>query len=370
MKDANPLVLFHPHVPAMASKRLLETLQTRWIGQGPCVDEFERRFAERFAPGRGAVAVSSGTSGLHLAYVLAGIGEGDEVVTPVFTCIATNIPLLYQRAKVVFADVQRDTLNVDPAHVRRLVTERTRAIVCVHYGGLPCDMDEIHTIGREWGIPVIADAAHALGATYRGKRIGALSEFTVFSFQAIKHITTGDGGMLVLSNPALRPKAARLRWFGIDREGKQAGIWENDIREIGYKYQMTDVAASLGLAGLEEFDATLRYRQRLFAAYWDALQGLAGLEFVGGRCTDREHAAWTCTVLVERRSDLQRKLREAGIESDPVHYRNDRYSVFRGTRGSFPNMDAIEEKYLVLPLHTKMSVEDVGRVCAAIREGW
>ena len=325
MKGANPIVLFHPHVPATATKRLLETLQTRWIGQGPRVDEFERRFTERFAPGKGAVAVSSGTSGLHLAYVLAGIGEGDEVVTPVFTCAATNVPLLYQRAKVVFADVQRDTLNVDPSHVRRLVTERTRAIVCVHYGGLPCDMDEIHAIGRERGIPVIEDATHALGATYRGRRIGGLSEFTVFSFQAIKHITTGDGGMLVLSDSALRPKAVRLRWFGIDREAKHAGIWENDIREIGYKYQMTDVAASLGLAGLEEFDDTLRYRQRLFTAYRDALQGVAGLEFVGGRGTDREHAAWTCTVLVERRSDLQRKLRESGIESDPVHYRNDHY---------------------------------------------
>jgi dTDP-4-amino-4,6-dideoxygalactose transaminase len=370
LSATEPITLFHPHVPAAAATRVLATLQTRWIGQGPCVDEFERRFAERFAPGRGAVAVSSGTSALHLAYVLAGVKEGDEVVTPVLTCMATNIPLLYQRAKPVFADVQRESLNIDPSHVRRLVTKRTRAIVCMHYGGLPCDMDELNSIGREWGIPVIEDAAQSLGATYRGRTVGAMSKFTAFSFQAIKHLTTGDGGMLILADPALHANAKRLRWFGIDREARQAGVWDNDIREIGYKYQMTDIAAALGLGAIEEFDHTLRRRQALFAAYRAALQGIAGLEFVGGNYLDREHAAWMCTVLVDRRRDLQRKLSEAGIESDPVHYRNDRYSVFSCTREPRPNMDAIEENYLVLPLHLKMSIDDVGRVCATIRKGW
>jgi perosamine synthetase len=370
MNTLPPIVLFHPHIPKAAANLVLHTLQTRWIGQGPRVDEFEHRFAERFAPRRSAVAVSSGTSALHLAYLLAGVKEGDEVITPVFTCTATNIPLLYQRAKPVFADVQRDTLNIDPAHVRQLVTERTRAIVCVHYGGLPCDMDEIQAIGREWNIPVIEDAAHALGAKYRGRCIGELSEFTAFSFQAIKHLTTGDGGMLLLSDPGRRPKAARLRWFGIDREAKHAGTWENDIREIGYKYQMTDIAASLGIAALEEFDDTLRYRQGLLAAYREGLSGVAGLEFVGAHYTNREHAAWVCTVLIDRRDDLKRKLQEAGIESDPVHYRNDRYSVFQYARKTLPNMDAIDDKYLVLPLHTKMNIDDVRRVCAVIRQGW
>jgi dTDP-4-amino-4,6-dideoxygalactose transaminase len=286
------------------------------------------------------------------------------------TCAATNIPLLHQKAKIVFADIQPATLNLAPDHLKTLVTARTKAIVCVHYGGLPCDMEEIHAIARPLGIPVIEDAAHALGATYQGKRIGQISDFTCFSFQAIKHLTTGDGGMLVLSEPSLRGKAARLRWFGIDREAKIAGRWDNNISEVGYKYQMTDIAASMGLAGLEEFDATLAHRQALLSSYRRGLRNIAGLTTVGMDMNDREHAAWICTVLVERRQDLQRKLQEAGIESDPVHYRNDRYDIFGGRRTGLDAMDAVEQRYLVLPLHTKVDRADVERICGIIRSGW
>jgi dTDP-4-amino-4,6-dideoxygalactose transaminase len=364
------IVLFHPHVPSSATQRVAATLDTRWIGQGPQVGVFEKGFSARFAGGRPCVAVGSGTDALHLAYVLANIGEGDEVITPVFTCTATNIPLLYQRAVPKFADIQPDTLNLDPQHVRSLLSERTKAIVCVHYGGLPCDMRELKELASSAGVPVIEDAAHAVGASYQGKLVGQLSEFTVFSFQAIKHITTGDGGMLVLDDDGLRSKADRIRWFGIDRVAKQKGIWENDIREIGYKYQMTDISATLGLAALEEYDATFAFRRRLFERYEKGLSEITGLRFIGGGYTDRMHAAWMCTVAVERRVDLQRKLDQYGIESDQVHYRNDRYSIFGHRRANLPNMDAIEDKYLVLPLHTKMCPDDVDRICYVVRSGW
>lgn len=370
MKKDSTIVLFHPHIPTNSADRMGETLKTRWIGQGPQVAQFESRFSERFGGGRPAVAVGSGTDALHLAYILAGVGEGDEVITPVFTCTATNIPLLYERAIPVFADVQRHTLNLDPAHVKRLISDRTKAIVCVHYGGLPCDMRELREVARERQIPIIEDAAHAVGATYQGESIGKLSEFTMFSFQAIKHITTGDGGMLVLSDPGLRAKADRVRWFGIDRAAKLQGIWENDIREVGYKYQMTDIAATLGLAALDEYDTTFALRRRLFELYEAGLREIPGLRFIGGGYTDRLHAAWMCTVEVERRRDLQSKLRDYQIESDQVHYRNDRYSIFGSRRDNLPNMDAIEDKYLVLPLHTKMTEVDVQRVCDVIRRGW
>src|SRR5438477_3755675 len=142
------IVLFHPHLARSAPERVAAKLRTRWLGQGPAVDEFETRFSAQFGKGFPSVAVGSGTDALHLAYILAGIGDGDEVITPVFTCTATNIPLLYQRAKVVFADVQPNPPNVDPKHVATLVTENTRAIVCVHYGALPCEMDALHAIAR------------------------------------------------------------------------------------------------------------------------------------------------------------------------------------------------------------------------------
>jgi dTDP-4-amino-4,6-dideoxygalactose transaminase len=271
---------------------------------------------------------------------------------------------------VKFADVQPGTLNMDPEHVKQLVNERTKAIVCVHYGGLPCDMKELAEIAAEWEIPIIEDAAHALGATYHGKPIGAISEFTMFSFQAIKHITTGDGGMLILKDAILKEKAQRIRWFGIDRTAKQMGHWENDIREVGYKYQMNDIAAAMGLAAMDEFDYTSALRKDLFQTYAESLKGVPGLQFVGGGYTDRVHAAWLCTVIVDNRFDLQKKLRENHIESNQVHYRNDRYTIFGGRRDDLPNMDAVEDNYLVLPLHTKLSREHVERVCSVIRSGW
>src|SRR5262249_36914303 len=162
-----------------------------------------------------------------LAYILADLKSEDEVIVPIFTCTATNIPLLYLGAKVVFADVQPGTLNMDPADVVRRLTPRTRAIVCVHYGGLPCDMAELQKIADEHGLKLIEDAAHAIGATYRGRSIGSISDFTMFSFQAIKNITTGDGGMLILNDEVLAARARRIRWFGIDRKAKQGGNWEN-----------------------------------------------------------------------------------------------------------------------------------------------
>ena len=367
--DGN-IVLFHPHIPAGAAQAVQQVLGSRWIGQGPRVAEFERRFAALVAPDQAALAVGSGTDALHLAYLLAGLVPGDEVIAPVFTCTATNIPFLYMGVKPVFADVQPRTLNMDPAHVRSLITPRTKAIVCVHYGGLPCDLDELHAIAREHGLVFIEDAAHALGAAYKGRPVGGLSDFTMFSFQAIKLMTTGDGGMLMLRDPGLVEKAKRLRWFGIDRSAKQLGVWENDITEVGYKYQMTDLSAALGLAALDEYASTLAKRQSLLDGYVRGFAGVPGIELIGAGHTDRTHAAWLCTVLVEDRVGLMRKLREHRIESGQVHYRNDRYKIFGGRQEGFTNMDALEDRYLVLPLHGKMSLGDVDRVCSVVKSGW
>jgi len=364
------IVLFHPHVSELARKMVFDQLGTRWIGQGPAVERFEAEFSSKFCGGLPTAAVGSGTDALHLAYLLAGIKAGDEVITPVFTCTATNIPLLYIGAKPVFADIQPRSLNIDVDHVRRLVTKKTKAIVCVHYGGLPCDMDELHAIAAEAGVPVIEDAAHAVGASYKGRSIGAISDYTMFSFQAIKHITTGDGGMLAIRDKSLLPKAKRVRWFGIDREGKQKAIWDNDIWETGYKYQMTDVSAALGLAALQEWDGVRDHRRSLLAIYERGLTGVPGLTVVGAGIGDRVHAAWLCTVFAKNRVTLQKKLRENGIESNQVHYRNDRYTLFKDSRGKFPNMDAIEDEYLVLPLHTKMTAADAQRVVDVIKSGW
>ena len=369
MNESEGIVLFYPNVPKTAIEEVAKVLQSRWIGQGPKVAQFEKEFSEKFAGRGSSLAVGSGTDALHLAYILAGLKEGDEVITPVFTCTATTIQFLYMNVTVRFADIDPETLNINIDHVRELITEKTKAIVCVHYGGLPCDMDELHTIAKEYGIPVIEDAAHALGATYKGKKIGEISEFTMFSFQAIKHITTGDGGMLIVQDKDIVPKGERIRWFGIDRSNKQKGNWENDIWEVGYKYQMTDIAAAMGLAGLHEFDEVLAHRQKLFQAYRKGLQGARGIKLIGAEHTDRTHAAWLCTCLVEKRMDFMKSLRDHKIESSQVHYRNDRYTVLGGRRNDLPHMDAVEDNYIVLPLHTHMNEANDEYVCYVIKKG-
>lgn len=370
MNENEGIVLFYPNVPKSAIEEVTKVLKSRWIGQGPRVAEFEKQFSSRFAGSGTSLAVGSGTDALHLAYILADLQPGDEVITPVFTCTATTIPFLYMGVTFRFADVDPETLNINVQHVRTLINAKTKAIVCVHYGGLPCDMDELQALAQEHGIPVIEDAAHALGATYKGKSIGSISEFTMYSFQAIKHITTGDGGMLVVKDKALVPKAERIRWFGIDRANKQKGIWENDITEVGYKYQMTDISAAMGLAALKEFDETLAYRQNLFSIYKEGLQGVDGIKLIGAHHTDRTHAAWLCTALVENRVDFMNYLREHKIESSQVHYRNDRYSVLGGRRDDLPHMDAVEDKYIVLPLNNHLTPQQIEYVCGVIKKGW
>jgi len=370
MNENEGIVLFYPNIPDEAINEVAQVLGSRWIGQGPKVAHFEQLFGKKFLTGHTALAVGSGTDALHLAYILAGIEPGDEVIAPVFTCTATNIPLLYQGAKIVFADVDPSTMNISVDHVRQLVSERTKAIVCVHYAGLPCDMDELMQVSKEYNIPLIDDSAHALGATYKGRKIGEITDFSVFSFQAIKHITTGDGGMITIKNKDLVEKAKRIRWFGIDRSAKQMGHWENDIYEVGYKYQMNDIAASLGIAALAQFDQALNHRKLLLREYENQLAGINGIKLIGTDFNDREHAAWLCTVLTERRIDLMKKLRSYNIESAQVHYRNDRYTVFGGRKNNLPNMDSVEDRYLVLPLHGKMKLQDVEYIGNVIKSGW
>jgi dTDP-4-amino-4,6-dideoxygalactose transaminase len=262
-------------------------------------------------------------------------------------------------------------MNMDPISIRSLITEKTKAIVTVDYGGLPCDYEEINNIATEFGLKVIDDAAHAIGASYKGVQIGAVADFTTFSFQAIKHITTGDGGLLHVKDPELAEKGRRLRWFGIDRKAKFSGIWENDITEVGYKYQMTDIGAAMGMAGLAHLDEVLSHRRTLLRGYEDGLSGVQGLENVGVNSqNDRLHSAWLHTILIENREDLKKKLMSHGVESGQVHYRNDMYSIFGSRRDNLPNMDKLETQYLVLPLHMKVTPEDVYNICQIIKSGW
>ena len=357
MEPKDGTVLFYPYISKSSFSEVKKVLSGRWIGQGPFVDKFEKKFKNMFAKKNHCIATGSGTDALHLAYILAGLKKGDEVIAPVYTCTATNIPFLYMGVKIKFADIDIETMNISVESVKKNLTKKTKAIVCMHYGGLPCDLDELQSLANKHKIPLIEDAAHAVGATYKKKYIGSISDFTMFSFQAIKHITTGDGGMLCMKNKKLLNKAKRIRWFGISREDKQKGVWENDIFEIGYKYQMTDLGASLGYTALKEFNKLLKHRQKIFRIYRDILSKNTNIHCVDKNDGTRTHASWLFTLLSEEKDRIQKKLREKKIESNQVHFRNDKYSIFKNfVKGkAFPNMDFVEDKYLVLPNHHKIS---------------
>ena len=199
--------------------------------------------------------------------LIADIKKGDEIICPVFTCTATNIPLLYLDAKIKFADIDPDTLNISIKSVEKLITKKTKAIVFVNYGGILNNLDKLKKIAKKNKLFLIQDAAQSLGAKYRNKSITKYSDFTIFSFQAIKHITSGDGGALVVKNKSLEKIGKRLRWFGIDRPKKQGGTWENDIKEVGYKYQLTDLGACLLLNSMKEYKFIKSHRNSIYKTY-------------------------------------------------------------------------------------------------------
>ncbi len=358
---------FYPHIPKNYIKALKKVFSTRWVGQGPLVDKLEIIFSKKFAANQPSVAVGSGTDALHLAYLLAGIKKNDEVICPIFTCTATNIPLLYIDAKIKFADVDPKTLNIDIQSVKKLISKKTKAIVFVNYGGLPCNLKELNGLAKKHKITLIQDAAQSLGAMYKKKPITKFSDFTIFSFQAIKQMTSGDGGMLSFKNKKLLKKARRIRWFGIDRLAKQGGTWENDIKEIGYKYQMTDIGASLLLESIKEFNKIWRHRRKIFNTYNKYLIDNKKIHIVDHK-SDVSHSNWLYTIMLDKKDFLQRKLRLHQIETNQVHFRNDKYSIFKKftKNKKFKNMDKVENKYLVLPIHTKMKTSDAVRVAKLI----
>ncbi|MFA5013911.1 MAG: DegT/DnrJ/EryC1/StrS family aminotransferase [Actinomycetota bacterium] len=290
-------------------------------------------------------------------------------------CAASYSPALYERAKVTFCDIEKDSLNIDCDHLEEVFKqrgERIKAIVVVDYGGYPVRLDRVLKIARKWNVPVIEDAAQAIGAKYKGKNIGETANFCCFSFQSIKTLTTVDGGMLTLEDPLLEEKAKRLRWFGIDRKAKHEDRWKKDIWEIGFKYQLSDVYASLGIEGLKEVETLIEGAKKRFQAYQEGLKNIPGIKMLNTNIEEGvEPGYWLCTVNVEKREDLKRKLLENNIESDPTHYRIDRYTVFGGRVYNCPNMDYLEDRYLLLPMHYYVSLEDITeRIIPVIKGGW
>jgi len=362
------IYMFWPYISEKVYDEIKKVLATRWIGQGPKVEEAERKFSKVIGV-EYPVTVNSCTSAIHLALILAGVGRDSEVITTPMTCSATNIPILYCGARPVFVDIQPDTLNIDPAKIEENITEHTRAILVVHWAGYPCDMDEILAIAKRHNLYVIEDAAHALGARYKDKPIGAISDFTCFSFQAIKQITTADGGVLSVLNEGDYKRAKLLRWYGIDREFKGDIYWKYQIKEVGYKYHMNDLAAGILVAQLDDLSLVLSRRKEIVERYRRELKDVPGLKLLSQK-EDRESGNWLFTIRVKDRQGFIKKLLDNDIESHMVHVRCDIYPIFGGKRLDLPGMNEVEPEYVSIPLHCKLSDEDVSKIIKTIKSGW
>lgn len=362
---------FQTYISPRAVKLATDVLKSGWVSEGRMVKEFESALVTSLGISH-PVALNSGTSALHLALALCGLGKGDEVILPAQTFVATGLAILMQGATPVFADIDPLTGNLSPVSVAEKVTSHTKAIMPVHWGGYPCDLDELSRIAEQHGITVIEDAAHALGATYKGRSIGTISRFTAFSFQAIKHLTTGDGGALCCADPKDAEAAFVRRWFGIDRANSEASILGEriyDIEEVGYKYHMNDLAAAVGLGNLEDFPKRLKRRQQLGCYYRERLKDVPGLQLL--KCeADRKHAYWLFTVLVEKREAFIRKLAEHAIPVSVVHLRIDGNSVFGGQRGDLPGQDIFNERQISLPIHDGLDEASISHLIDIIRGGW
>jgi dTDP-4-amino-4,6-dideoxygalactose transaminase len=362
--------LFKVAMSPRAQDPVIETLYSGYIGQGPKVAEFEKELSKKFNNPY-AVTTSAGTHALHLALRMLGVGPGDEVITTALTCTATNMPVLMQGADIVWADV-KDDFNIDPADVERKITPKTKAIICMHWGGYPCDMKELWQIATNHGIPLIEDAAHSYLSTYKDSVIGdcKYSNFAMMSFQAIKHLTSVDGGVLFCKGQADYERAKLLRWYGINRESLRRDMrCEEEILEFGYKYHMNDVCASVGLSNMELAEKNVARCVDNAKFYERELAGMDGITFTQTK-DDRLSSCWLFTLLIDERTSFVHKMGAKGIHVSRVHERNDIHGFSEKYQCELPVLDSIIDKMICIPVGWWVTDEDREYIVEEIKSGW
>lgn len=337
---------------------LEEVLFSGYIGQGPKVEEFEKNFASYIGASR-VLSLNSGTSALHLALRLAGVAGGEVITTPM-TCTATNWPILANDAKIVWGDIDPETGMLDPADVEKKITRMTQAIMVVHWGGTPANMSAFDSLHEKYGIPIIEDAAHALGAEWEGSKIGNhTADFTCFSLQAIKHITTVDGGFLLTNdNKELYEEGKLLRWYGIDRDQPRKDFrCEEDIKQWGYKFHMNDVTATIGLAALPYLDKILA-KHRANAAYYDSHITNPKIQKPPVSMWGKS-SYWLYTLRVKSRNRFMKHMSDHGIQVSRVHARNDTHTVVQEFAAKLPGVDEFESHMVCIPVHHGLTSENL-----------
>lgn len=360
---------------------VVDSLKSGWITTGPKVTRFEEKIA-KYVDADHAVALNSGTAGLHVALLALGIGPGDEVITTPMTFAATVNMILAVGATPVLVDIDRHTMNLQPELVGKALTPRTRALVPVHFAGLPCDMEAINRLARRHGLVVVEDAAHAIGTRYQGKRIGALSQATVFSFHPIKNITSGEGGMLTTNVAEVAEKSRVLRFHGINKDAWKRydvrGVPEYDVLELGYKYNMLDLQAAIGLHQIDKLERFIAARTYIAERYLEALADNPGV-FLPACSNPGDRHAWHLFVLkvdtdrlkIDRHefiAQLKQRNIGTGIHFRAVHLHPHFAAALPYSRGDFPEAEWASDRLCSLPLYPLMTKADVDDVVAAIHE--
>jgi perosamine synthetase len=354
-----------------------EVLRSDWLTTGPKVGEFEERFAA-WVGAKCGVSFSSGTAALHAAAFAAGLGPGDEAITTPMTFCATANCVLYQGAKPVFADVSADTLNLDPGEVAKKLSSRTKAILAVDYAGHPADLDALLAVTEQRGIPLIEDASHALGANYRGKRVGGIADMTVFSFHPVKHLTTGEGGMVTTNDATLAETLRRFRNHGISSDSRQrqaSGQWYYEMVLLGFNYRLTDIACALGLSQLMKLSPNLARRREIAGHYTAAFRAVPGL--IPPSVRPDVNPAWhlypisvDLAKLTVDRGQIFRALRAENIGVNvhyiPIHLHPYYRNQFGHRDGECPVAEAAYERLISLPMFHGMTDADAGDVVRAV----
>src|SRR5438093_3145933 len=371
------------HLPDIGDEEIssvVQTLRSGWLTTGPRVKQFESDFGQ-YVGASYAVAVNSGTAALHLALEAVGIQQGDEVIVPTMTFAATAEVVQYFRGRPVLIDCQPDTLNLDPTQIEKLITPKTKAIMPVHFAGQPCEMDRILDVARRYDLKVIEDAAHALPARYRGQIVGTIADITCFSFYATKTITTGEGGMITTNNPQWADRMRMMSLHGISKDAWERytaeGSWYYEILAPGYKYNLTDLAAAIGIQQLKKCDQFWQARQRIAALYTEGFQDMPEIT-TPALAREGQHA-WHLYILqlnLERlrisRNEFVELLKQYQIGTSvhfiPLHL----HPYYRETFGyrpqDLPQASAAFDRIVSLPLYPKMTEAQVLQVISAVRD--
>jgi len=344
---------------------LERVLYSGYVAQGEKVEEFERAFEEYIGCGY-SLSLNSGTAALHVSLILAGVQPGDEVISTPLTAEPTNVAIKMVGAKIRYADIDFETGNIDPESVEAKINSRTKAILVVDYAGTPVNVTRLQDISEKYNIPVIEDAAHAFGAKFNGKLTGCHFPYTVFSLQAIKHLTTIDGGILQIQNQSEYEKGKLIRWFGID---KKLTRLENDIKFQGFKYHMNNVNATIGLVQLAGIKKIVDAYISNGKYYDEVLKNISGIELLN-YYPGSEPSYWLYTMKVESRDGFIKKLAENGIMASELHKRNDSHTFLNDFNEELPVMDRFYKRLVHIPCGWWVNTEDREIIFKTIKEGW